>query len=67
MEPRKIIDHGTYCIFIEDESMPRHLKLRIGEGTRSFSAILTTLDARKVAYALLLEADTLDSENANNK
>jgi len=60
MEPRKIIDYGTYCVFIE--SMSRHLKLRIGEGTRSFSAILTTLDIRKLAYALLLEADTLDSE-----
>jgi len=32
MEPRKIIDYGTYCVFIEDESMSRHLKLRIGEG-----------------------------------
>ncbi len=63
MEPRKIIDYGTYWVFIEDESMSRHLKLRIGEGTRSFSAILTTPDARKLAYALLLEADTLDSRD----
>jgi hypothetical protein len=66
MEPRKIIDYGTYCISIEDESMPWHLKLRVGEGTsvRSSQVILSTLDARKLAYALLLEADTLDSKLA---
>jgi hypothetical protein len=64
MEPRKIIDYGTYCVSIEDEEMPGHLKLRIGEGTRSFGAILTTLDTRKLAYALLLEADTLDSKRS---
>jgi hypothetical protein len=65
MEPRKIIDYGTYCVSIEDEAMPRHLKLRVGEGTstRSSLAILSTLDARKLAYALLLEADTLDSNS----
>jgi len=62
MEPRKIIDYGTYCVSIEDEEMPGHLRLRVGEGisTRSFTALLSTLDARKLAYALLLEADTLD-------
>jgi hypothetical protein len=66
MEPRKIIDYGTYCVSIEDEDMPRHLKLRVGEdtSTRSSLVVLSTLDARKLAYALLLEADTLDSTTA---
>jgi hypothetical protein len=60
MKPRKIIDYGTHCVSIEDESMDRHLKLRLGKSTSkgSFGAILSTLDARKLAYALLLEADT---------
>jgi len=66
MEPRKIIDYGTYCISIEDESMPGFLKLRLGADSsmRSSTALLSTLDARKLAYALLLEADTLDSKLA---
>jgi hypothetical protein len=66
MEPRKIIDYGTYCVSIEDEEMPGYLKLRLGvdSSTRSSTAILSTLDARRLAYALLLEADTLDSKRA---
>jgi len=42
MEPRKIIDYGTYCVSIEDEEMPGHLKLRLGvdSSTRSSTAVL---------------------------
>jgi len=43
--------------------MPGHLKLRLGvdSSTRSSTAVLSTLNAENYAYALLLEADTLDS------
>jgi hypothetical protein len=59
MEPRKIIDNGTHSVSIEDESMPGWLKLRIGQGERSSIALLSNLDTRRLAYALLLEADRL--------
>lgn len=61
MEPRMILEVGRVFACIEDENIDRHLMLRIGTNRQGSHPItLNTLNARKLAYALLLEADTLD-------
>jgi len=60
MKRRIIIKLGDRSLFIEDETMSKHLILRTGTGTRSYKAILSIPNARKLAYALMGEADRLE-------
>jgi len=63
MKSQKIVDYGIRCAALEDSDLDQHIKMRVGKGKASRLVYLNVLDARKLAYALLFEADKLSFRN----
>jgi hypothetical protein len=65
---RKIIDYGKYCVSIEDnpQSKENFRTLRVGNSKRSSTITLNAMNARKLAYALMFEADKMVFEVATS-
>ncbi len=57
-----VLDKVSDPVSLSRAIVGKYLELKIGKAQGSRSALLTPADARKLAYALLLDAENLETD-----